>query len=88
MLAARHEAGKDIGAADFLSSYAKTRQKDHDRTILFTDNVVRIFSNDWLALAAVRNFGLALLDHVPAAKALLARHAMGLAAGMPMSGKR
>jgi 2-octaprenyl-6-methoxyphenol hydroxylase len=88
MLSAQHEAGKDIGAADFLNDYAKTRQKDHDRTILFTDNVVRIFSNDWLTLAAARNFGLTLLDHIPAAKALLARHAMGLAAGMPKLGKR
>lgn len=87
MLSAQQDAGRDIGAADFLSAYAKTRQKDHDRTILFTDNVVRIFSNDWLALAAARNFGLTLLDHFPAAKALLARHAMGLAAGMPKPGK-
>jgi len=88
MLANQHEAGKDIGAADFLNSYAKSRQKDHDRTILFTDSVVRIFSNDWLALAAARNLGLTVLDHIPAAKALLARHAMGLAKHMPNLGKR
>lgn len=88
MLITQFKAGRDIGAADFLNDYAKARQKDHDRTIQFTDNVVRIFSNDWLALAAVRNLGLALLDHVPAAKALLARHAMGLAEGMPKLDKR
>jgi len=79
MLARQHEAGKDIGAADFLSDYAAIRRKDHDQVIGFTDTVVKIFSNDWLALAAARNVGLALLDHIPAAKTLLSKHAMGLA---------
>ncbi|TAN67079.1 MAG: 2-octaprenyl-6-methoxyphenyl hydroxylase [Methylobacter sp.] len=88
MLIKQHEAGLDIGAADFLTAYAESRQKDHDRTIDFTDTVVRIFSNDWLALAAARNIGLAILDHIPAAKALLTRHAMGLAERLPRLGSR
>lgn len=83
MLIRQHEQNEDIGAADFLSGYASSRQKDHDRTIGFTDTVVKIFSNDWLALAVARNAGLALLDHIPAAKTLLTRHAMGLAGHMP-----
>lgn len=88
MIITRHEAGQDIGAADFLTAYAESRQKDHDRTINFTDTVVRIFSNDWLALAAARNIGLAVLDHIPAVKALLTRHAMGLAGRLPRLGSR
>jgi 2-octaprenyl-6-methoxyphenol hydroxylase len=88
MIIEQHDAAKDIGAADFLQDYAESRQKDHDRTIVFTDNVVRIFSSDWLALAAVRNIGLAILDHIPAAKALLTRHAMGLAGRLPRLGSR
>jgi 2-octaprenyl-6-methoxyphenol hydroxylase len=79
MIATQYAQGKDIGAADFLHTYAKTRQRDHDRTIAFTDNLIRIFSNDWNILAAARNVSLTLLDHVPAAKSLLTRHAMGLA---------
>ena len=66
---------------------AASRKKDHDRTIGFTDAVVKIFSNEWLALAAARNIGLALLDHIPAAKTLLTRHAMGLAGHIPRLGK-
>jgi len=88
MIIEQHEAAKDIGASDFLKAYAESRQKDHDRTIVFTDNIVRIFSSDWLALAAARNIGLALLDHIPAAKALLTRHAMGLAGRLPRLGSR
>ncbi|MCX7096791.1 MAG: 2-octaprenyl-6-methoxyphenyl hydroxylase [Methylococcales bacterium] len=86
LLIKQHEAGKDIGAGDFLHAYAQARKQDHDRTIGFTDAVVKIFSNEWLALAAVRNFGLTLLDHIPAAKSLLTRHAMGLAGAMPRLG--
>lgn len=79
MLATQHGQGKDIGAPDFLAAYATARKKDHHLTIGFTDTVVKVFSNEWLALAAARNIGLTLLDHIPAAKKLLARHAMGLA---------
>ena len=88
MIINRHEANQDIGAADFLTAYVDARQQDHDRTIGFTNSVVRIFSNDWLALAAARNVGLAILDHIPAAKTWLTRHAMGLAGRLPRLGSR
>jgi 2-octaprenyl-6-methoxyphenol hydroxylase len=78
MLITHHQAGNDIGAEDFLSRYSMARQKDHDLVINFTNNVIRIFSNDWLPLAAARNIGLAVLDHIPKAKSLLSRYAMGL----------
>jgi 2-octaprenyl-6-methoxyphenol hydroxylase len=39
---------------------------------------VHIFSNEWLAVAAARNAGLTLLDHLPFVKTQLARYAMGL----------
>ena len=86
MLIKQNEQHKDIGAADFLKEYAASRKKDHNRTIGFTDAVVKIFSNEWLALAAARNLGLALLDHIPVAKTLLTRHAMGLAGQIPSLG--
>lgn len=88
MIIKRHQENQDIGAADFLTAYAESRQKDHDRTIGFTNSVVRIFSNDWLALAAARNIGLAVLDHIPVAKTWLTRHAMGLAGRLPRLGSR
>lgn len=88
MLINQQNAGQDIGEAGVLSAYAQARQKDHDKAISFTDNVVRIFSNDWLMLAALRNVGLAVLDHFPIAKNLLARHAMGLAERLPRLGSR
>ena len=71
------ETNADIGAADFLQRYAKLRQTDHDRVIYFTDNLVKFFSTSHLSIVTARNLGLTLLDHLPAAKTLLARHAMG-----------
>jgi 2-octaprenyl-6-methoxyphenol hydroxylase len=76
-LLSQYQAGQDLGYEDFLQSYATARQKDHDLVIGFTNNVVRIFSNNWLPIAAARNLGLALLDHIPPAKSLLSRYAMG-----------
>ena len=73
----------DLGAAELLNTYAGQRRRDHDKTISFTNNVVRIFSNDYLPFSALRNTGLTLLDHLPFAKQLLTRHAMGLAERMP-----
>jgi 2-octaprenyl-6-methoxyphenol hydroxylase len=79
MLLKQHEIGEDLGSATFLNNYVVAREKDHRLTIGFTDSLVRLFSNDWLALAAARNLGLSVLDHLPAAKTLLSRHAMGFA---------
>ena len=67
----------DIGTPEFLSHFSQCRQTDQSRTIQFTNAVVQIFSNEWLALAAARNVGLALFDILPFAKKVLARHAMG-----------
>ena len=86
LLIQQYEQYNDIGAAYFLKAYAASRKQDHDRTIGFTDTLVKVFSNEWLALAAARNIGLTLLDHIPAAKTLLTRHAMGLAGHMPRLG--
>jgi 2-octaprenyl-6-methoxyphenol hydroxylase len=72
------QSDNDIGKPDFLASYAKKRESDQSRTIQFTDALVHVFSNEWLALAAARNLGLTLLDTLPFAKSILAKHAMGL----------
>ena len=73
------KTNQECGNAQLLKAYALARQKDHELTIQFTDKVVRLFSNHWLALAAVRSIGLLTLDNCPFAKTLLAKHAMGLA---------
>lgn len=88
MLIEQRQRDGDIGDARLLKNYSRQREQDHGRTIGFTDNLVKIFSNGNLPLAAVRNAGLTLLDHLPFAKQMLARHAMGLANRLPKIGDR
>jgi len=80
--------GADIGASELLADYAEQRQKDHDTVINFTDGVVKLFSNEWLSVAAARNVGLAVLDFVPGMKKQVAHYAMGLNARTPKLGLR
>lgn len=88
MLINQHQKSADIGDIEFLKHYATTRQQDHNKVIKFTDSTVKIFSNQWLALAAIRNSGLTLIDHLPFAKSLLTHHAMGLTGRLPRVGNR
>ncbi len=88
MLQVQRKNNADSGDAALLEQYAESRQKDHDHTIYFTDNLVKIFSSDWLPMAAARSIGLAIMDHIPPAKTVLAKHAMGLAGRLPRVGNR
>jgi 2-octaprenyl-6-methoxyphenol hydroxylase len=67
-----------LGTAAFLQRFSQSRRRDQQRTIYFTDALVRIFSNEWQALAVARSVGLTLLNLSPFAKRLMARQAMGL----------
>jgi 2-octaprenyl-6-methoxyphenol hydroxylase len=88
MLVKQQQKNTDVGDFGLLNQYSKIRQKDHDLTIGFTDNVVKIFSTDWLPVAAARSISLAMMDHIPVAKSFLARHAMGLSGRLPRIGNR
>lgn len=83
MINTQHRLKNDIGSPELIKDYVDARNSDHRKTIGFTDSLIHLFSNDNLALAAARNIGLAVLDHLPTAKTLLARHAMGLAQHLP-----
>lgn len=88
MLIEQSSRQRDIGSSMFLNSYAQSRQKDLHKVIGFTDSLIRIFTPDRFAFATARNLGLVLLDSLPVAKTLLARHAMGLAGSLPRVGNR
>jgi 2-octaprenyl-6-methoxyphenol hydroxylase len=88
MLIAQVQKNNDVGEPGFLKQYEHARQKDHDQTIGFTDNVVKIFSTDWFPVAAARSISLAVMDHIPIAKSILSKHAMGLSGRLPRVGSR
>jgi len=80
---ARDKDNNDIGALDSLNFYAEWRRRDHIQTAMATDSLVRLFSNNFLPLAAIRNLGLLVVDLVPPLKKVFARHAMGFVGKLP-----
>ncbi len=76
-------SGEDPGAITTLNRYADWRRRDQWATSRFTEGVVRLFSNDSLPLALLRDTGLVGLDSFGFLKRVLARHAMGLAGRGP-----
>lgn len=55
----------DIGSYSMLKQYWQYRQQDHHNTILMTDGLVRLFSNNNLLLTIARNIGLQMMSLLP-----------------------
>ncbi len=68
---------QDYGAREVLQQYADWRRRDHRVTTLFTDSLVRIFSNSFAPLVVARNVGLMAMDLLAPVRKRLTRHAMG-----------
>ncbi len=66
----------DPGASALLKSYSTQRRFDRSATILFTDSLIRLFSNDNPLLDCARGAGLAALGGIPAVKNFLMRRMM------------
>ncbi len=62
-----------IGSPALIRTYAARRRIDRGGGILFTDALVRLFSNELAALKLARGLGLALLGVIPPARDFLAR---------------
>ncbi|MCK4864497.1 MAG: 2-octaprenyl-6-methoxyphenyl hydroxylase [Gammaproteobacteria bacterium] len=84
---AERDGNKDIGQLSTLEIYEAWRRRDHIQTAMATDSLVRIFSNKFLPLAALRNLGLLVVDIVPPLKKVFARHAMGFVGKLPRLGR-
>ncbi|MGN7835943.1 FAD-dependent oxidoreductase [Acinetobacter sp. 22323] len=79
-LAEQLEQRADLGDAQMLQDYEKSRLKDQQRVIKFCDSVVRGFSNQNPFLKLIRNTGLVAFENIPGIKPLVANYAMGLKA--------
>jgi 2-octaprenyl-6-methoxyphenol hydroxylase len=76
-------AGEDIGGVAVLQRYADWRRRDTRTTEVFTDGLIRIFSNEFTPLALARGLGLVTVDLLPAVKRRLVRMTSGLAGRLP-----
>ena len=66
----------DTGAPVMLARYRDRRRMDSSTGRIFTDSLIKLFSNDDLVLGALRNSGLSALDCLPPAKRFVARRMM------------
>jgi 2-octaprenyl-6-methoxyphenol hydroxylase len=63
----------EIGGPGQIRAYAARRRLDRGGGILFTDTLVRLFSNDFTPFKLARGLGLAVLGAVPPAKDFVVR---------------
>lgn len=66
----------ETGTAAMLARYRRQRQMDSGGGRVFTDSLVKLFSNDDPLLRGVRSLGLSALDCLPPAKRFVARRMM------------
>ncbi len=68
-----NQGNSDPGARATLKVYCSQRRFDRTATTLFTDSLIRLFSNDIPLLDWLRGGGLAVLGGIPPAKNFLVR---------------
>lgn len=76
-------SGGDPGKDARLAEYVRMRRRDQTGTALFTDFLVRVFSNPLLPVRLLRNAGLLGVELLPPLRRALMRHNMGLAGRLP-----
>ncbi|KPF42822.1 2-octaprenyl-6-methoxyphenyl hydroxylase [Rhizobium sp. AAP43] len=73
--------GLDIGSVNVLERYQTWRRFDTFRMGVTTDVLNRLFSNDITPIRVLRDFGLGVVDRIPALKGYFIREAAGTSAG-------
>jgi len=76
-------AGRDLGELEVLRRYADWRERDNKVVSTLTHSLIRIFSNDYWPVAALRDAGLVAVDLLPPVKRGLIRITSGLAGRLP-----
>lgn len=75
------EQGEALGELRCLQRYLAQQQTDQSNTVGFSDQVVKLFSNDQPLLVRVRNAGLVGMGMAPPLKRWFTEQAMGLGIG-------
>jgi 2-octaprenyl-6-methoxyphenol hydroxylase len=77
-LADASERGKDVGDAQILAGYVKSRRRDQTDTAFFTDLLTRAFSNPLRTVGMARNVGMLGLELLPSVRRQFLRRSAGL----------
>ena len=76
-LAEAAETQKSIGSMEVLQNYLDQQTPDQHQSILFTDQMTKLFSSNNAGRVLARKMGLLSLDLMPALRKEFARQAMG-----------
>lgn len=76
-------SGADIGAMETLGRYWDRRRREVDRVGWFTDGLIRLFANESIPLAVLRDGALLAVDLAPPLQKALVQRTMGLAGRLP-----
>lgn len=76
-------ANEALGAIGLLQRYLDRSCRDQKQTIAFSDQMIRLFSNNDLLLSHLRGLGLLALDCSPPLKKWFAQKAMGFTHHLP-----
>ena len=77
------DPGADCGEPTLLAAYALRRRADRERTVAFSDQLVRLTANPSRLLRPLRSLGLFAFDRLPAAQSWLVGGAMGYRGDVP-----
>lgn len=85
----------DPGAEYVLEDYVQRRQKDVQRTVTYTNSLLRLFMQPAWCLSHLRGAGLMMADRIPFIGGWMAKQSMGflhsntrLARGIPLKGEQ
>jgi 2-octaprenyl-6-methoxyphenol hydroxylase len=74
---------EDAGSPEVLAAFAARRSADREGMIAFTDRLVKLFTSQRPAVAALRDLGLLLFDVNPFAKQALSHISWGFGGSLP-----
>ena len=78
MLGEAKNSGEDFSALQILESYQQQQLADQQNTLLFSDNLPKLFAQSSSAIALGRNSGLLVMDLIPGLRSRFARFGMGM----------
>jgi 2-polyprenyl-6-methoxyphenol 4-hydroxylase len=67
-----------LGQLSLLQKYLERQQYDQQKTMLFSDQLPKLFGRKQWAVSLLRRMGLVLLDTLPEVKQVFIKHAAGL----------
>jgi 2-octaprenyl-6-methoxyphenol hydroxylase len=80
---AQQKDGFDPGDGMWLERYREWRIADRSNIVRFTDGLVRVFTQPFGPIKALRNVGMLAFDLMPAAKGALSQLSLGAAGRIP-----